>query len=146
MNKAILKLIKTREDAILPRYAHKDDSGMDLFSVDNLTLEPGDFSLVHTGISIELPPYTEAQIRPRSGLAYKNGITVLNSPGTIDEGYRGELGVILINHSRHSFRVTSGMKIAQMVIMPVLRPEVQVVVELSETLRGDGGFGSTGNC
>ena len=146
MNKAILKLIKTREDAILPRYAHKDDSGMDLFSVDNLTLEPGDFSLVHTGISIELPPYTEAQIRPRSGLAYKNGITVLNSPGTIDEGYRGELGVILINHSRHSFRVTAGMKIAQMVIMPVLRPEVQVVVELSETLRGDGGFGSTGNC
>ncbi len=93
MNKAILKLIKTREDAVLPMYAHKDDASMDLFSVDNLTLEPGDFSLVHTGIRIELPPYTEAQIRARSGLAYKNGITVLNSPGTIDEGYREELGV-----------------------------------------------------
>lgn len=89
MNKTILKVTKTRQDAILPRYAHKDDSGLDLFSVDTLILGPGDFSLVQTGVKIELPPDTEAQIRPRSGLAYKNGITVLNSPGTIDEGYRG---------------------------------------------------------
>ena len=138
-------MTKTRQDAILPRYAHKDDSGLDLFSVDTLILGPGDFSLVHTGVKIELPPGTEAQIRPRSGLAYKNGITVLNSPGTIDEGYRGEIGVVLINHSREPFHVVAGMKIAQMVIMPVLRPEVQVSGELSETLRGQGGFGSTGN-
>ncbi len=146
MNKMIVKVTKTRGDAILPRYAHKDDSGLDLFSVDTLVLEPGEFSLVHTGVKIELPPATEAQIRPRSGLAYKNGITVLNSPGTIDEGYRGEIGVILINHSRKAFHVMAGMKIAQMVIMPVLRPDVKVSGELSETLRGQGGFGSTGNC
>ena len=145
MNKTILKITRTREDAIFPRYAHRDDSGLDLFSVDALILAPGEFSLVHTGIKIELPPDTEAQIRPRSGLAYNNGITVLNSPGTIDEGYRGEIGVILINHSREPFHVVAGMKIAQMVIMPVLRPELQVSGELSETLRGQGGFGSTGN-
>jgi dUTP pyrophosphatase len=145
MNKTMLKITRTRKDAIIPRYAHKDDSGLDLFSVDILTLEPGEFKLVKTGIKIELPENTEAQVRPRSGLAYKNGITVLNTPGTIDEGYRGEIGVILINHSKKTFHITAGMKIAQMVIMPVLRPRVVVSEELSETVRGEGGFGSTGN-
>ena len=144
MTKPILKITRTVPEAIIPRYAHEDDSGMDLFSVDSLTLEPGAFKLVKTGIRIELPKNTEAQIRPRSGLAYKNGITVLNTPGTIDEGYRGEIGVILINHSREDFHIEAGMKIAQMVIAPVLRPEVMVSHELSQTLRGDGGFGSTG--
>ena len=145
MNKPILKITRTTKDAIIPRYAHEDDSGLDLFSVDILTLEPGEFKLVKTGIKIELPENTEAQVRPRSGLAYKNGITVLNTPGTIDQGYRGEIGVILINHSKKTFHITAGMKIAQMVIMPVLRPHVVVSEKLSDTARGEGGFGSTGN-
>ncbi len=144
MTKPILKITKITRDAVIPRYAHEDDSGLDLFSVDTLTLGPGAFKLVKTGIKIQLPKNTEAQIRPRSGLAYKNGITVLNTPGTIDEGYRGEIGVILINHSQKAFHITAGMKIAQMVIVPVLRPEVTVSEELSQTLRGEGGFGSTG--
>ncbi len=145
MNKPILKITRTTKDAIIPRYAHEDDSGLDLFSVDILTLEPGEFKLVKTGIKIALPEHTEAQIRPRSGLAYKNGITVLNTPGTIDQGYRGEIGVILINHSKKTFHITAGMKIAQMVIMPVLKPHVVVSEKLSDTARGEGGFGSTGN-
>ena len=145
MNNPILKITRTRKDATIPRYAHEDDSGLDLFSVDALPLEPGQFKLVKTGIKIELPDNTEAQVRPRSGLAYKNGITVLNTPGTIDQGYRGEIGVILINHSKKTFHITAGMKIAQMVIMPVLRPHVVVSEKLSDTARGEGGFGSTGN-
>lgn len=139
-----LKIIKLSEEAILPQYAHKDDSGMDLFSVTETTLKSGEHKLIKTGISIELPENTEAQIRPRSGLALKNGITVLNTPGTIDEGYRGEIGIILINHSKEDFKVTKGMKIAQMVIMPVLKPKVVLVDTLSTTERGTGGFGSTG--
>ena len=91
-----------------------------------------------------LPPNTEAQMRPRSGLAVKNGITVLNAPGTIDEGYRGEIGVILINHGAEPFEIRPGMRIAQMVIAPVLRVAIEEVDELSETARGTGGFGSTG--
>ena len=95
--------------------------------------------------AIELPPATEAQVRPRSGLAAKHGITVLNSPGTIDAGYRGEVCVILINHGKASFSVEKGMKIAQMVIQHVLSVDVEEVTELSDTRRGTGGFGSTGN-
>ncbi|SMC97596.1 dUTP pyrophosphatase [Desulfocicer vacuolatum DSM 3385] len=145
MTPPTLKITKTQKHAVIPRYAHEDDSGLDLFSVDELTLEPGEFKLIKTGIKIELPDNTEAQVRPRSGLAYKNGITVLNTPGTIDQGYRGEIGVILINHSQNTFKITVGMKIAQMVIMPVLRPRVLVSDALSDTARGEGGFGSTGD-
>lgn len=140
----LLKITKINSDAIVPKYAHHDDSGMDLFSVENITLAPGDRELVKTGIKIELPPNTEAQIRPRSGLAYKNGITVLNTPGTIDEGYRGEIGIILINHSKNDFEVLKGMKIAQMVIIPILRPQIIETNDLSSSKRGEGGFGSTG--
>lgn len=139
-----LKILKLSQEAIIPQYAHKDDSGMDLFSINDLILKPGEHKLVKTGISIELPENTEAQIRPRSGLALKNGITVLNTPGTIDEGYRGEIGIILINHSNEEFEIKKGMKIAQMVIMPVLKPTIKIVDTLSETKRGNGGFGSTG--
>lgn len=145
MEEMTLKIIRIREDAVVPRYAHADDSGLDLFAVEPVTLAPGASALVKTGIKIQLPRDTEAQIRPRSGLAYKNGITVLNTPGTIDEGYRGEIGVILINHSREDFLIEPGMKIAQMVIMPVLRPRVVETDALSDTRRGGGGFGSTGN-
>lgn len=139
-----LKILKLSPEAIVPQYAHKDDSGMDLFAINDLVLKSGEHKLVKTGISIELPENTEAQIRPRSGMALKNGITVLNTPGTIDEGYRGEIGIILINHSKEDFQIAKGMKIAQMVIMPVLKPKVIVVDKLSETERGEGGFGSTG--
>lgn len=139
-----LKIQKLTELAISPRYEHSNDSGLDLFSIEELEIPAGESRLIHTGISIELPQGTEAQIRPRSGLALKHQITVLNTPGTVDEGYRGEIGVILINHGKSSFKVTQGMKIAQMVIMPVVRVEVEEVDKLSHTSRGTGGFGSTG--
>ncbi|MEO1446929.1 MAG: dUTP diphosphatase, partial [Cyanobacteria bacterium J06635_11] len=107
-------------------------------------IQPGETALVPTGIAIELPNGTEAQIRPRSGLALKHSITLPNTPGTIDAGYRGEIGVIMINHGKQAFEVLKGMKIAQMVIAPVIRAELEEVDSLSDTVRGDGGFGSTG--
>ncbi|AFZ15418.1 deoxyuridine 5'-triphosphate nucleotidohydrolase [Crinalium epipsammum PCC 9333] len=139
-----LKIRKLNDSAETPSYAHINDAGLDLFSIEDTEITAGDSKLIHTGISIELPPGTEAQIRPRSGLALKHQITVLNTPGTIDEGYRGEIGVILINHGKNTFKVTKGMKIAQMVIASVIRVEVTEVESLSSTLRGDNGFGSTG--
>jgi dUTP pyrophosphatase len=130
--------------ARLPSYAHAGDAGLDLFAAVAASLEPGESTLVGTGISIELPPNTEAQVRPRSGLALKHGITVLNTPGTIDHGYRGEVGVILINHGRARFDIEPGMKIAQMVIAPFVTVAVEDAEELTGTSRGQGGFGSTG--
>lgn len=135
---------KINEKAVIPYQAHEGDAGMDLFSVEEVTLKPMERKLIHTGIKLQLPKNTEAQIRPRSGLALKNGITVLNTPGTIDEGYRGEIGIILINLSSEEFKVEEGMKIAQMVIKPTLTLTVEEVIELTETDRGKGGFGSTG--
>ena len=141
-----MKLLVKRlsPSATLPSYAHPGDAGLDLFANVALSIEPGETKLVATGISIELPPNTEAQVRPRSGLALKHGITVLNSPGTVDHGYRGEVGVILINHGRVRFDVQPGMKIAQMVIAACLSVAVEESGELSGTARGQGGFGSTG--
>jgi dUTP pyrophosphatase len=135
---------KTNDKAIIPFIAHEGDAGMDLFSIEEAILKPMERKLIHTGIKIQLPKNTEAQIRPRSGLALKNGITVLNTPGTIDEGYRGEIGIILINLSDTEFKVEEGMKIAQMVIKPTLTLDVEEVTKLNETSRGEGGFGSTG--
>lgn len=135
---------KINEKAVIPFQAHKGDAGMDLFSIEEAVLKPLERKLIHTGIKIQLPENTEAQIRPRSGLALKNGITVLNTPGTIDEGYRGEIGIILINLGNEEFKIEEGMKIAQMVIKPTLSLDVEEVVELTETTRGEGGFGSTG--
>lgn len=140
----ILKIKKIHEDAIIPKYAHNDDSGMDLFSIEEKIIKPNETVLIKTGIQIELPENTEAQIRPRSGLALKNSITVLNTPGTIDEGYRGEICIILINHGKEDFEVKKQSKIAQMVIMPVLRPEILLEDNLSNTERSEKGFGSTG--
>ena len=130
--------------ALVPSYAHPGDAGLDLFSDVSMSLEPGERKLVGTGISIELPPNTEGQVRPRSGLALKHGISVLNTPGTIDRGYRGEVGVILINHGQERFEVRPGMKIAQLVIASCVTVMVEETVELSGTARGQGGFGSTG--
>lgn len=144
MNNLTLKVLKTNEDAILPNYAHPGDAGLDLFSLEKVEIKPGETALIATGIKIELPPYTEAQVRPRSGLALKHGITVLNTPGTIDEGYRGEIKIILINHGKETFIIEKGMKIAQMVVMPVYSVDVIEVKALSNSSRGEGGFGSTG--
>ena len=132
------------ESAVLPTYAHPGDAGMDLRSIEDVVIEPGKRALVKTGLAMELPEDAEAQVRPRSGLAIKNGITVLNSPGTIDSGYLGEVGVILINHGEEAFHVDKGMKIAQMVIAKVEHAKIEVVTELPSSDRGAGGFGSTG--
>jgi len=131
-------------EAVLPAYAHPSDAGMDLRSVEQLTIEPGCRALVHTGLVVLLPPLFEAQVRPRSGLALKHGVTVLNTPGTIDSGYRGEIGVILANFGQETFVVGKGDKIAQLVIAPVTQPVVVETDLVDDTDRGVGGFGSTG--
>ena len=135
---------KIAESALIPRYANPGDAGMDICSCEHAILRSGERKLIKTGLKMQLPPQTEAQIRPRSGLAIKHGITLLNTPGTIDEGYRGELGIIMINLGESHFKIEPGMRIAQMVIAPVLQVETVEVEELSETVRGKGGFGSTG--
>jgi len=139
-----LKIRKISEDAVLPQYAHKGDAGMDLYSIEEKMINPGETVLVRTGIQIELPENTEAQIRPRSGLALKHSITVLNSPGTIDEGYRGEIRIILINHGKESFRIEKHMRIAQMVICRFIHAQITEAEELSTTERAENGFGSSG--
>lgn len=139
-----VKFMKLHPDAVLPAYARPGDAGMDVCACEAATLQPGDRKLIKTGLVMELPHGTEAQMRPRSGLALKHGITLLNTPGTIDEGYRGEVGVILINLGQAPFEVNPGMRIAQMVVSPVLRAEVAEVAEVTNTARGGGGFGSTG--
>lgn len=144
MNTYNLKVVKIHKDAIIPNYAHPGDAGLDIYSIDEKILNPGERALIKTGIKIELPKNTEAQLRPRSGLALKHGISLVNSPGTIDEGYRGEIGVIVINHGNEPFKVEKQMKICQMVIKPVWTVSIEEVVELDETARGEGGFGSTG--
>ncbi len=139
-----LRIKKLTPEAIIPSYAHDGDAGLDLFAADQATIAPGERRLIGTGISIELPADTEGSVRPRSGLALHHGVTVLNAPGTIDRGYRGELGVILINHGSAPFSVTPGMKIAQLVVAPCSRVEVEHSTELTPSSRGAGGFGSTG--
>ncbi len=141
----IVRVKKLTPGASLPSYAHPGDAGLDLCASEESVIEPGRSQLVKTGLALELPEDTEAQIRPRSGLALKHQVTVLNSPGTVDEGYRGEVCVILINHGSTPFVVEKGSRIAQMVIKPVFRAEMTEVAELSDTRRGTGGFGSTGN-
>lgn len=131
-------------EAVIPAYAHPGDAGLDVCACETATLLPGERKLVRTGLVMELPPGTEAQMRPRSGLALKYGVTLLNTPGTIDEGYRGELGVILINVGQEPFAVRPGMRVAQMVIAPVLRVATAEADELGDTARSAGGFGSTG--
>lgn len=144
----ILKIKKLAHglDLPLPKYETAGSAGMDLMAAidEPLTIKPGEVKLVKTGISIALEVGFEAQVRPRSGLALKNGITVLNSPGTIDSDYRGEVCAILINHSQTDFVITRGMRIAQMVIAAFVQAEVAEVQDLDETARGTGGFGSTG--
>ena len=139
-----VKVKRTHVDALLPLQANPGDAGMDLYSIEEVVILAGEAKLIKTGLQIELPKGTEAQIRPRSGLALKHSVTVLNSPGTIDEGYRGEIGVILINHGKESFIVEKSMRIAQMVIQFVPSMQVQEVNELSQAVRGTAGFGARG--
>jgi len=141
--------IRQREDCRdlpLPRYMSEHASGMDLYAAvtDDTTLEPGSIMLVPTGLSIAVPPGFEAQVRPRSGLALKHGITIVNSPGTIDSDYRGEVGVIVANIGSEPFVITRGMRIAQMVIQAVVRAKLAPTNDLDSTARGAGGFGSSG--
>lgn len=130
----------------LPTYATTQSAGMDLSAAleEDLELDSGDRALIPTGLAIALPAGYEAQIRPRSGLAIKNGITVLNSPGTIDADYRGEIKVVLVNHGQEPVTIQRGMRIAQMVITKYEQVEWDIVETLEETERGEGGFGSTG--
>lgn len=133
-------------DFPLPAYATGASAGLDLFAAvaRSVELKPGEHDLIPTGIAIALPADREAQIRPRSGLAARHGVTVLNSPGTIDADYRGEISIILINHGKEAFTVEPGMRIAQMVVAPVSRIAWQEVDDLPTSERGSGGFGSTG--
>lgn len=141
-----LEIQKIDENAFLPDYAHPTDSGMDLYSAEEKLIKSGETAVIRTGIKIKLPPDTEAQIRPKSGLAVKHSLTVLNTPGTIDEGYRGEICVIMINLGKSDFDVKIGSKIAQMVISPVMRVEIAEVSKIkTDTDRGEDKFGSTGN-
>ncbi|MBK7383934.1 MAG: dUTP diphosphatase [Flavobacteriales bacterium] len=130
----------------LPHYATEHSAGMDLrANLDaSITLAPGERKLIPTGLFLELPEGTEAQVRPRSGLAFKHGVTVLNAPGTIDADYRGEVGVLLINHGSEPFEVKDGERIAQLVIARYVRVAFEEVVDLASSERGAGGFGHTG--
>ncbi len=146
MNTVPIKLRKRHERAVVPRYNHEGDAGFDLhFSgEDAVTLAPGMHRLMETGLEMELPLGFELQIRPRSGWAAKSAVTVLNAPGTIDSGYRGEILICLINLGREPVTVLPGQRIAQGVVCPVWHAQFEVTSELSQSERGSGGFGSTG--
>ncbi len=141
-----VKRLPSAKDIELPSYATPGSVGLDLRAAvdDKVVLEPGERALIPTGIILEIPEGYEGQIRPRSGLAVKKGITVLNSPGTIDADYRGEIKVILINLGEEKVEIKRGDRVAQLIIAPVVKADIEEVEDLSETVRGNGGFGSTG--
>ncbi len=144
MVKVLIKKLNAKVQ--LPKYKTDGSSGMDLmaFLENSIKIKPQQSSLIPTGISIAIPEDTEVQIRPRSGLAAKSSISVLNTPGTIDSDYRGEIKIILFNHGKEEFVVNNNDRIAQMILMPVIKAEFEEVGNLPKTLRGSGGFGSTG--
>jgi len=139
-----VKIKKIKDNAIIPKYVHEGDSGVDLYSAEDYLLKPGERVLVSTGLKIAIPKSYEAQIRPKSGLALNNGVSIVNTPGTIDAGYRGEIGIITINLGKENFKIEKGKKIAQMVFNKVEEAKFEEVEDLDNTKRGDGGFGSTG--
>ncbi len=144
-NKPItIRVKRLHPDAMIPKAAKQGDVAFDLYSVIDYELRPGEHYAIPTGIAIEIPRGFEGQVRPRSGLAMREGITVLNTPGTIDSGYRGEVKTIIMNHGTVPFKITKGMRISQLAIRPVPEVEFIEVEELSDTERGEGGFGSTG--
>lgn len=139
-----IRIKRLRPDARVPKYDYPDDSGAGVFAAEDCTLQPLERKAVPTGLSVEVPPGLEIQVRPRSGLALEHGLTLLNTPGTVDSGYRGEIKVILINLGSEPYRVEKGQKIAQLVLTPVLRARFEEVEDLSDSKRGSRGFGSTG--
>ena len=144
MIKILIKRLS--KEVLLPKYETNGSSGMDLAANINsiINIEPGNIAIIPTGLALSIPKGFEVQIRPRSGLAAKQKISVLNTPGTIDADYRGEIKVILINLGQESFKVEKGLRIAQMVVCPVVQAQLKEVDDLNETERGKGGFGSTG--
>ena len=147
MNKKLKVNIQLLDKSVkIPEYQSSEASGFDLaaYVKENLIIKPKEYHIIPTGLIMEIPKGYEGQIRPRSGLAAKNGITVLNSPGTIDSDYRGELKIILFNHSNKEFVVNNNDRVGQMVLVPVLKIDFEEVDELPDTIRGSGGFGSTG--
>jgi dUTP pyrophosphatase len=142
--KVQVKRLPDTQDLPLPSYQTPHSAGMDAIASESITLAPGERNTVGTGLTVAIPDGFEIQVRPRSGLAIKHGITLVNTPGTIDADYRGEIRVILINHGQQTFEINRGDRIAQLVLAPVTRAEWEVVEELPETDRGAGGFGSTG--
>lgn len=139
-----VSLLKLDKDLPTPQYNHHGDAGMDVYARESVVLQPGEIKLIPTGIALEIPEGYEVQIRPRSGLALKHGIGMVNSPGTIDHGYRGEVGVITINHGTLPYEVKRGDRIAQMVFNKIEVVNLVEVDTLSVSTRGAGGFGSTG--
>jgi len=141
-----IEVKKVRTSAQLPRYMSPEAAGMDFFACLDTptTLEPGEWKAIPTGVALALPPGWEIQIRPRSGLALKHGVTLLNSPGTIDSDYRGEIKIILINLGKEPFTIQPHMRIAQGILAPVARGELEEVKDLPPSSRGEGGFGHTG--
>ena len=143
MTKILIK--KLNKNAIIPKYETQGASGLDLKAcLEKIIIKPGEKSLIPTGIALSIPQDYEVQVRPRSGLAFKNSLTVLNTPGTIDSDYRGEIKVLLINLGKIPFEVTHGLRIAQMVPCPIIKIDLEEVKNLDDTNRGEGGFGSTG--
>ena len=142
MTKILIKRLS--KEISLPKYETSGSSGMDLSANVNTNIDPGKTAIIPTGLALSIPKGFEVQIRPRSGLAAKQQISVLNTPGTIDADYRGEIKVILINLGHHSFKVEKGLRIAQMVLCPIVKAQLKEVDELNDTKRGKGGFGSTG--
>jgi len=140
-----IKIKKIKDNAIIPEYAHDGDAGVDLYSTEDYLLKPGERVLVSTGIKIAIPKGYEAQVRPKSGLAIKNGLSIVNTPGTIDSPYRGEVQIIAINLGKENIKIEKQTKVAQMVINKIEEAEFEEVDELDNTTRGEGGFGSTGH-
>lgn len=141
---ATIKIKKLSTNAIIPSYQSDEAAGFDLHSIEDMLVKAHDRVLIKTGFAMELPSGYELQVRPRSGLALKYGITLLNSPGTVDSDYRGEIMIILINHSNDDFVIKKGDRIAQGVVQAVIQAKFELTEVLSETSRGEGGFGSTG--
>ena len=144
MVKVLIKKLNSKVQ--LPKYKTDGSSGMDLmaFTESPINIRPQESALIPTGITIAIPEDTEIQIRPRSGLAAKSNISVLNTPGTIDSDYRGEIKIILFNHGKEEFIINKNDRVAQMILMPIIKAEFEEVEDLPKTLRGSGGFGSTG--
>ena len=146
MKQPVIKIKKLHPDTLIPRYMSEMAAGLDIQARPEQTvlLQPGERCLIPTGIAIDIPSGYEVQVRPRSGLAIRHGVTLVNTPGTIDADYRGEIRVVLINHGQHPFEIAPGDRIAQLVVAPVCQAILEEVDELSKTVRGSGGFGHTG--